>query len=58
MTYLLHFINEYKFMQCVSCTQKESKLVNIFVKNKVCILRTGWAQMVALVNGIGVVSHC
>ena len=32
MCYLLHFINEYKLMQCVTCRLKGSKLKNIFVK--------------------------
>ena len=32
MSYLLHFINEYTFMQCVTCKLKESKLINIFIK--------------------------
>ena len=32
MCYLLHFINEYKFMQCVTCQLKGSKLKNIFVE--------------------------
>ena len=47
MCYLLHIINEYKFMLFVTCQLKGSKLNNIFVKLKVCILRTDLAQMVA-----------
>ena len=48
MSYLLHFVSEYKFMQCVTLKQKKSKLINIFVKTNLgCILRMDWAQMVA-----------
>ena len=32
MSYLLHFICEYKFMQFVTCKLKESKLIDILVK--------------------------
>ena len=48
MSYALHFINVYKFMQFVTLKQKKSKLINIFVKTNLgCILRMDWAQMVA-----------
>ena len=41
MSYLLHFINKNKYMRCLTCKLKESKLINIFLKI--------WAQMVAVV---------
>ena len=54
MCYLLHIINEYKFMQCVTCQLKVIKIEKHFRKNLGLYFTDGFGSDGSLVKGLTV----
>ena len=52
MCYLLHFINEYKFMQCVTRQLKGSKLKRYLLKNSGLYFADGFGSDGSVVKGL------